>query len=332
MTDDLAGDPTGDVLVACGGSAGDAGALRRAAVLAEAAGGTVRCVSAIEPGPGDDLLRAIAGPAPEALLRARAEERRTAIRGSLEAAGLPADTPIDIRHGKAFIEIIYAALDTRCALVVKPAVTTGRLHRLIMGSEDLHLLRKCPVPVWVVRHADEGLPPGPVMVAVDFDPEAADAETAGDLNLRILGQAIRLAAAFDRKIRLVHVWDAPAEGLLQRAAPGVSPAQLDAYIRGVARRNQAWLELLAGAARDLAKTVGIAHPVEVTTQLDRGDARERIPALANEAAPVALVMGTVSRTGVPGLFIGNTAEDILTALEGSVLAVKPAGFETPVHL
>jgi len=45
-----------------------------------------------------------------------------------------------------------------------------------------------------------------------------------------------------------------------------------------------------------------------------------------------VVMGTVARTGLPGFFIGNTAESILGKLDCSVLAVKPAGFKTPVTL
>ena len=43
-----------------------------------------------------------------------------------------------------------------------------------------------------------------------------------------------------------------------------------------------------------------------------------------------LVMGTVARTGIPGLVIGNTAETVLRDARCSVLAVKPPGFETPV--
>lgn len=43
-------------------------------------------------------------------------------------------------------------------------------------------------------------------------------------------------------------------------------------------------------------------------------------------------MGTVSRTDVGGLFIGNTAEMILGRLNCSVLAVKPPAFRTPVSL
>ena len=43
-------------------------------------------------------------------------------------------------------------------------------------------------------------------------------------------------------------------------------------------------------------------------------------------------MGTVGRTGIPGVIIGNTAEAILNRVTCSVLAVKPPDFETPVTL
>ena len=45
-----------------------------------------------------------------------------------------------------------------------------------------------------------------------------------------------------------------------------------------------------------------------------------------------IVMGTIARTGIPGLFIGNTAESILQRVDCSVLAVKPDGFVSPVGL
>lgn len=43
-----------------------------------------------------------------------------------------------------------------------------------------------------------------------------------------------------------------------------------------------------------------------------------------------LVMGTVGRTGIPGLVIGNTAEAILNQVHCSILAVKPPDFVSPV--
>ena len=43
-------------------------------------------------------------------------------------------------------------------------------------------------------------------------------------------------------------------------------------------------------------------------------------------------MGTVARTGIAGLIMGNTAESILDQLEQSVIAIKPQGFVSPVKL
>jgi nucleotide-binding universal stress UspA family protein len=45
-----------------------------------------------------------------------------------------------------------------------------------------------------------------------------------------------------------------------------------------------------------------------------------------------IVMGTVGRTGIPGFFIGNTAEEVLQTTTASILAVKPEGFISPVTL
>jgi len=57
---------------------------------------------------------------------------------------------------------------------------------------------------------------------------------------------------------------------------------------------------------------------------------EVIPRLAREREVELVVMGTVVRTGIPGFFIGNAAERILSRVGCSVLAVKSLGFVTPV--
>ena len=43
-----------------------------------------------------------------------------------------------------------------------------------------------------------------------------------------------------------------------------------------------------------------------------------------------VVMGTVSRAGISGLLMGNTAERVLSHIQASVLTVKPDEFQTPV--
>jgi nucleotide-binding universal stress UspA family protein len=56
-----------------------------------------------------------------------------------------------------------------------------------------------------------------------------------------------------------------------------------------------------------------------------------IPALATQLKADLVVMGTVGRSGIPGLLMGNTAETILDQLSCSVLVMKPPGFVSPVR-
>ena len=67
------------------------------------------------------------------------------------------------------------------------------------------------------------------------------------------------------------------------------------------------------------------------THLLKGDASEVISKLAHKKGIDLIVMGTVARTGIPGFFIGNTAEKILTKVDCSVLTVKPSAFSSPVN-
>jgi nucleotide-binding universal stress UspA family protein len=63
-----------------------------------------------------------------------------------------------------------------------------------------------------------------------------------------------------------------------------------------------------------------------------GEPGELIPKFVHERDADLVVMGTVGRSGVAGLLTGNTAEQILTRLECSVLAIKPKGFVSPTRL
>jgi universal stress protein E len=48
--------------------------------------------------------------------------------------------------------------------------------------------------------------------------------------------------------------------------------------------------------------------------------------------PDVVVMGTISRGGIPGLLVGNTAERLLGILDCSLVIVKPHDFVCPVTL
>jgi universal stress protein E len=46
--------------------------------------------------------------------------------------------------------------------------------------------------------------------------------------------------------------------------------------------------------------------------------------------PGLVVMGTVSRSGIPGLLMGNTAERLIDRIDCALLTVKPKDFVCPV--
>lgn len=65
--------------------------------------------------------------------------------------------------------------------------------------------------------------------------------------------------------------------------------------------------------------------------LVNGDPSQVIRSVAEGLPADLVVMGTVGRVGIPGFFIGNTAEEVIQTTSASVLAVKPAGFVSPVE-
>jgi nucleotide-binding universal stress UspA family protein len=69
---------------------------------------------------------------------------------------------------------------------------------------------------------------------------------------------------------------------------------------------------------------------ESTRHLPKATARSELPTLAARVGADLVILGTLGRTGVPGLSIGDTAEAVLHQAACSVLALKPPGFVSPV--
>ena len=59
------------------------------------------------------------------------------------------------------------------------------------------------------------------------------------------------------------------------------------------------------------------------------DPKLAIPEYVKEVDAEILAMGTVARRGIGGLFIGNTAEEILNRVSCSVVTQKTASTEPP---
>jgi nucleotide-binding universal stress UspA family protein len=253
----------------------------------------------------------------------------------LEALVAPYRQRIEIETkvlvGTPFLEIIREVLRNGHDLVIKTAEQYDWLDRWF-GSDDMHLLRKCPCPVWLIK------PQAPktyrrVLAAVDVDDADTPRETESrhSLNRQILEMATSLALAEFAELHIGSAWDAIGESVMHSAFLHTPEEEVIAYVGQVRRHHATNLDDLM---REVATYIGqdTLDYLKPQTHLVKGGPRKEIPALAKQIEADLVVMGTVARTGIPGFFMGNTAEAILNQINCSVLAIKPPGFTTPVTL
>lgn len=237
-----------------------------------------------------------------------------------------------VLEGTPFLAIIREVLRHHYDLVIKVTETQDWLTRLF-GSDDMHLLRKCPSPVWLVK---PNSPPGyqHILAAVDVagdDASTVEAEPQHGLSKQILEMASALALSNSAKLSIVHVWEAFGEGVMRGGLISTPQEKVNAYIEQVRRQHQSRVEQLIA---EMAASVGADAMERLKPQLNllKGGARKEIPLLAKQINADLLIMGTVARTGIPGFIMGNTAESILNQIDCSVIAIKPSGFVSPVTL
>lgn len=120
------------------------------------------------------------------------------------------------------------------------------------------------------------------------------------------------------ELDVIHAWQVHAEVTLRR---GHLPAgTVDRVLDEMREAHQKEMDELLAPYNSTRKNV----------HLVKGDAGNAITELAMKNNVDLIVMGTVGRSGIPGLIIGNTAERVINGIDCSVLAVKPGGFVSPV--
>lgn len=183
------------------------------------------------------------------------------------------------------------------------------------GAIDMELLRHCPCPVWLAgSHTRHGATLR-ILAAVHANPEN---RTEQQLNESILDLALTMTELMGGRLWVVHAWTAFGETLLASHMP---PHELADYIEASRALEQAALSKLTQALSGRLRDASI--------DLVKGEPEDVLVRYVEDHAIDLVVMGTVARTGIAGLLIGNTAERVLQRLRVSVLATKPAGFTSP---
>ena len=238
-----------------------------------------------------------------------------------EEAGRMKDTNFRVhtvaRSGQPFIEIIRQVISKKHDLVMMLADGVSSVREQLFGTVSTHLMRKCPCPVWTMKPSRRRKLRN-VFAAVDPDPTDSQ---RNNLNVEILKRAQDIARNDNAKLHVVHAWNTLG-GDLNRGKRWMSKTDIRIYAEHVATAHRNRLNELVDSTTDGG---AIVHMIQ-------GRPGEVIPEIVDREKAELLVMGTVCRTGIPGFFIGNTAEMTLGQVDCSVLTVKPRGFESPVQI
>ena len=197
--------------------------------------------------------------------------------------------------GTPVLEVIREVLRGQHDLVMMAAEGSRGPTDSLFGSTSMHLMRKCPCPVWVHKQQpDERCER--ILAAVDPDPGD---EVRNALNPKIRDLATWLAKQQQSELHIVHVWSIES---------GRSYGLSDRVVKQC------------------------VDPLNHRVHFLQGDEGTVIAELARAAQVDLMVMGAVCRTRRPGFSIGSTTAAILQQAECSVLTVKPQGFLMPVTL
>jgi nucleotide-binding universal stress UspA family protein len=292
------------------GSSVDAGLIAEAVELCRKGGARLTVLNVFEEPPG--VAVDYFGSQDKDLKEIILEGHRAELDEALASADAEDDSvSVEIRWGKDFIEAIRLVREREFDLLITASqASTGAPDSMAMA-----LMRKCPCPVWIHRG---NLWKGAVRILAAVNASDISDESRA-LNRKVLDQAIRLNEILRGHLHVVTCWSGYMESVL--ASPRFNEGDKAQYLEH--ERAQTEQELKA-----LFDSVGL--PEGAKSKIVHGNPAKGIPAYAAEQHMDVVVMGTVARTGVPGLVVGNTAERIVSALDSSVLAVKPDGFVSPV--
>lgn len=221
--------------------------------------------------------------------------------------------------GTPFIVIIKQVIKGKHDLVIKTAEKSSSLFGGLFGETDLHLMRKCPCAVWIVKPSRKKTY-NKIVAAVDPDPNIA---SHAALNKDILDMAIALAEKDNAELDIVHAWHIEGEELLRSNRAALTSKEVDAMVKDVEKSHNRYMDELLQSF-DLSK---VKHKVHLV----KGVPGKSIPEHVKKVDADVIVMGTLARTGIEGFFIGNTAEKILRNVDCSVLTLKPKGFKSPIN-
>ncbi len=179
-------------------------------------------------------------------------------------------------------------------LVIVTGEGQDGVKKWLFGSTSLHLMRKCPCPVWVVKPMQKR-PFARILVAVDTNPYESDGEH-GELNTKIMELASSMAQREQSELHVVHAWTMFGESLFKSAFAHLDDEQID--------------ERLTDQLTEIVKERFSCHP-ETTIAFE-----------VIEGTPIVEILRLARQKEIDLILVGKTTEHHQSGLLPEKLARK----------
>jgi len=219
------------------------------------------------------------------------------------------DLQVDFKTivGPPYAEVSRLVMKDGYDLVIAGTRGMSAWKQFFLGSTSHLLIRNCPSSIWIVR-AEQAEPPKVVLAATDFS----------DVSRRAVLEGLKIAQHAGAEFHLVHVIDSTElpEGTFFK----------NSWANSLRTKVE---EAAALRLSEFFDSLG-TDSKKVQTHLINGAPWHDIGQIANQVHADLVVIGTVGRSGISGMLLGNTAERLLNTCTCSILTVKPADFVSPV--
>lgn len=286
-------------------------AVAKAAVIAAALDAQVQLFHAIGDPVYPDLgvVEGVNLPQMEQRQREMHRRRLEVIAGPLRRRGLSVTTAVEWDF-PVYEAIIRAAEKFGANLIVAADHATVHHVPWLLRYTDWELLRVSPVPVLLVKSPRRYRRP---VILAALDPRHAFAKPAA-LDAEILRFSATLADALKGVVHAVHAY-VPAPANLPLALLN-TPSELEKTLAASERAA-------TQALRQVTQPMGIS---KARLHVEGRHPCDAVQEVATETGSQIVALGSISRSGVGRLLIGNTAEALIDRLKCDILVVKPPTF------
>ena len=212
-----------------------------------------------------------------------------------------------VASGVAQEQILIRAKELPCSMLVFDAHSRFKSSAACFGSTTRALMRKSPVPVWVLGK-NNLTKASRIGVAIDFGNREKEAST-----IALLSAAFKFSQQSHAQLHLFHIWHLEGESHLRHWA---QYSELEIANLAKQERNACENKLT-----DLVRNVD-HDGRDYQLHLIEGRVKEQMANFIDTQNIEILFIHTTARSGIAGAILGNTAESTLDQVNCSVITVK----------